>query len=363
MNDVELRRALDRRRQVEHLVQLPRPHRRVVPVAARVGGCEARGGGAVAGGKQRDVVAAPHEPLGEQPRDELDGSGAGRRERRGDGGDLGDAERPHTRCSRSSVDEHASCLEVLLSDLRGPGRVVRVVGVDARHGLDGFVRRRERQQAFARRQVTRPGRVLHDRRAPGREIAFGPIAEPAAPRRHVGVLGDAELAMRRLDEVAIALGRPRDLHRRERRPAVRLEQLLGTVDRQLEARARSRRQVDEAKELDVLVAADVREALDRPAHDGREAVALRCGVGAPQRGHHRLPGLLPRELAGRHRAAVGADVRAEREEPIEAAEEVDVPLFVLRDGELRERRVGIDEHAARDASRTRRARTTCRPRD
>ena len=97
VNDVELRRALDRRRQVEHLVELPRPHRRVVPVAAWIGGCESRGGRGVAGREQRDVVAALHEPFGQQPRNELDGSGAGRRKRRGDGGDLGDAEWLHTR--------------------------------------------------------------------------------------------------------------------------------------------------------------------------------------------------------------------------------------------------------------------------
>ena len=266
-------------------------------------------------------MAAPHEPLGEQPRDELDGSGAGRRKRRGDGCDLRDAERPHTRVLEQRR-EHASRLEVLLRDLARPGRVMCVVGVDARHGLDGLVRRREGQQPFARGQMTRPRRVLHDGRAPGREIAFGPVAEPAAPRRDVGVLGDAELPARRLDEVAVVLGRAGDLHRRQRRPAVRLEQLLRTVDRELEARpVRAGRSMKRRNSTSLLPPTSVKLSIVQLMTDVKRS---RCGA-ASVRQSEVTTGC---QVFCHVNSPVGtaqpsrADVGAEREQPIEAAEEV-----------------------------------------
>ena len=72
-------------------------------------------------------------------------------------------------------------------------------------------------------------------------------------------------------------------------------------------------------------------------------------AGAPEIGHDRLPGLVPGELAGRHVGRRRADVGAEREQAVEAAEEVDVPRLALRDRELREHRIRVDEHASRDA--------------
>ena len=121
------------------------------------------------------------------------------------------------------------------------------------------------------------------------------------------------------------------------------------IDRQLEPWTGARGQIEKPQELDVLVAADVREALDRPAHDGRVAVALRRLVRPPQRGHDRLPRLLPAEVSRRHGAPVGPDVRSEREQMGEPAEELHVPLVVLRDGQLRKRGIGINEDAPRDA--------------
>jgi hypothetical protein len=92
----------------------------------------------------------------------------------------------------------------------------------------------------------------------------------------------------------------------------------------------------------VLVAADVGEALDLPRHHGGE-VPTRC-AGAPVIERDRLPRLVPDEITRWHGRPGRANVGAESEEVIEAAEELDVPRLGLRDGQLRERRVGVDEH-------------------
>src|ERR1041385_8649611 len=54
--------------------------------------------------------------------------------------------------------------------------------------------------------------------AAGRQITLRAIAEPARSRRDVGVLGDAELGLRLLNEPAIVPQRPRHGHRSEERP-------------------------------------------------------------------------------------------------------------------------------------------------
>ncbi len=62
----------------------------------------------------------------------------------------------------------------------------------------------------------------------------------------------------------------------------------------------------------------------------------------------RLPGLVPGEIADRNRRRGRADVRTEREQAIEPPEELHVPGLRFGDGELRERRIGVDEDLARD---------------
>src|SRR5690349_5605752 len=112
--------------------------------------------------------------------------------------------------------------------------------------------------------MRRPAGVLHERRPPRRQVAFGPVAEPAGPRRYVGVLGDAELGLRAADEVAVLVRRAGHAHGIDGLPAVLTQQLLRSVDGELEALRRPRRQIDEAHELLILVAADVGEAFDLP---------------------------------------------------------------------------------------------------
>src|SRR2546426_5285165 len=193
-----------------------------------------------------------------------------------------------------------------------------------------------------------PARVLHQRRTAGGEVALGAVAEPAGAVRDVRVLGDAELGLRPLDELAILPRRARHGHRVDRVPAVLLQELLRTVDRELESLRRPRRQLDELDELLILVATHVGEALDLPRHDAREEIAW-VHVGAPVADRDRLPRLVPRELASRNRRGRRADVRPEREQTIEPLEELHVPRLRLGDGELRERRIGVDEDLVRNA--------------
>src|SRR4051812_40559148 len=94
-----------------------------------------------------------------------------------------------------------------------------------------------------------PAGVLHERRAARREVARRTIAEPAGSIRDVGVLGDAELRLRAVDEVAVVAGRPRDVHGIDGVPAVLPQELLRAVDRELERLRRARRQIDELDEL------------------------------------------------------------------------------------------------------------------
>ena len=224
----------------------------------------------------------------------------------------------------------------------------RVVALDPGETVDRLLDGGERDQARSRREVAAPSGVLHDGGTSRGQVAGGPVAEPSGPVRDVGVLRHPELGLRPPDEVAIAVRGAGYAHRVDRRPAVLAQQFVGPVDGQLETRRGARRQVDEPDELPVLVAVDVREALRLPGHDGGEAVAGRWAVGTPQAGHDRLPGLVPREPAGRDIAGRGTDVGAEREEVIELPEEVDVPGDALRDGELREHRVRVDEDPLRD---------------
>src|SRR4029079_623399 len=61
-----------------------------------------------------------------------------------------------------------------------------------------------------------------------------------------------------------------------------------------------------------------------------------------------LPRFVPDEITRWHGRPGRADVGAEGEEVIEAAEELDVPGLGLCDGQLRERRVGGDKHLSWD---------------
>ena len=244
--------------------------------------------------------------------------------------------------------QHRAGFEILPCDLTRAADMAIVARVDRLDPGDSLFRRREREQAFARRQVRSPAGVLNQCRPSGGEIALGAIAEPARTRGHIRVLRHAELGFRLLDEVAILSGRARHRHGVDRVPAELPQQLLRSVDGELERLRRPRRHVHELDELLILVAADVGEALDLPGHHRGEAIPRR-GVRAPVGHGHRLPGFVPAERAGRNRAGGGgADVGAEGEEMIEALEELHVPRLGLGDGELGERRIGIDEHASRD---------------
>src|SRR5437016_8285536 len=88
-----------------------------------------------------------------------------------------------------------------------------------------------------------PAGVLHQRRAAGREITLRAIAEPTRPGCDVRVFGDTEFGLRAMDEVAVLRWRSRDAHGIHGLPAMFTQQRLRSVDPQLEALARTRRQI------------------------------------------------------------------------------------------------------------------------
>src|SRR5256885_10979062 len=102
--------------------------------------------------------------------------------------------------------------------------------------------------------MRRPSGVLDDSGTSGGEVALCAIAEPAGPRRDVRVFGDAKLRARLLNEIAVIPQRARDTHRVHRPPAVFTQQILRSIDRELERLSRLRREIDESHEFLILVA-------------------------------------------------------------------------------------------------------------
>src|SRR5207249_4758776 len=113
------------------------------------------------------------------------------------------------------------------------------------------------------------------------------------------VLRDAELRARLLNEGAVIPERARYPHRVHRSPAVLAQQLLRSVDGELKWLRGLRRQIDEADELLILVAADVGEAFDLPGHRARTTIRPRDSKTNPRR--RRTRGRRPRLCRGRFR--------------------------------------------------------------
>jgi hypothetical protein len=98
--------------------------------------------------------------------------------------------------------------------------VPRVVAANPRHAVDGFLHGAEHQQAFAGRQLVADPCVLDQRGLAAGEVADGAIADPAAARRHVHLLRDAELGAGRLDVLLIVFRRLNDFCGIHKLPAV-----------------------------------------------------------------------------------------------------------------------------------------------
>ena len=92
MDDVEVARQLDGRGEVQHFVQLPRPHVFVVPVALLVDRVQLGLGLRIGRGEERDVLAFRDQPFGEQRRHQLDRARLERRYLGGDRGDMRDSQ-------------------------------------------------------------------------------------------------------------------------------------------------------------------------------------------------------------------------------------------------------------------------------
>src|SRR5689334_229629 len=100
--------------------------------------------------------------------------------------------------------------------------------------------------------MRRPTGILHDGGPAGREVTLRPIAEPSGLRRHIRVLGNAELRFRTLNEVSILIRSFRNFHCWDRTPSVLSQDVMRPIHSDLERLPGSRRQVDELHELLIL---------------------------------------------------------------------------------------------------------------
>src|SRR5438128_93198 len=98
------------------------------------------------------------------------------------------------------LPQHDRRFEVLLGDRPGGPRMPLVVRVELRQRGEHVVLIAKREQALAGRKPVAETRVLMEDRPSGGQIARATVAEPAAARDHVGVLGDAEVGIRAGDE-------------------------------------------------------------------------------------------------------------------------------------------------------------------
>src|SRR5262249_15220654 len=85
-----------------------------------------------------------------------------------------------------------------------------------------------------------------------------------------------------------------------------------------------------------------------PGHEGCETLARRR-LSNPVLERERLPRLVPCEFSSWNCRGRGADVRREREQPVEASKGFDIPWLGLRDGQLCEDQIRVDEDLARDS--------------
>ena len=124
VDEVEVAGALDRCRDVAHLVEFPRPHVEVLDVALRERGVQRGGRARAARREQRDVHAAAHQAFGEEPGHQLDGARAGRRQGHRHRADVCETKRTrHESSSGKQARQHAPGVEMVTSDL--PSRAAR----------------------------------------------------------------------------------------------------------------------------------------------------------------------------------------------------------------------------------------------
>src|SRR5688500_11179223 len=91
---------------------------------------------------------------------------------------------------------------MLLGDRPGGAAVSVVIGCNALRARNGTLQVRKPEQPLADGKVRAETGVLHERRAPRREVAHGAVAEPAAVRLDIDALRDGELRPGALDVVA-----------------------------------------------------------------------------------------------------------------------------------------------------------------
>src|SRR5262249_7623833 len=128
--------------------------------------------------------------------------------------------------------------EVLLGDLSRRPAVGAVVRADLVEGVEDLVHAPEGEQPAAGRQYLAEARVLGDYRTARGQVARAAVAEPAAARTNVLVLGHRELAGRSNDVLAVRFHPPREGGTVHHAPAVAAEAPdragVGAAERELE---------------------------------------------------------------------------------------------------------------------------------
>src|SRR5262245_1567147 len=107
--------------------------------------------------------------------------------------------------------EHDRRVEVLAGDLACRLRVAFVGGAYLVDRCCRIIDRPKRQQPLPARQCVTEAGVLHDDRAPARQVGRAPIAEPTAPGRAEHVLAHAPLGPAVAEIVEEGVDRARDM--------------------------------------------------------------------------------------------------------------------------------------------------------
>src|SRR3989442_3875768 len=125
---------------------------------------------------------------------------------------------------RQHAREHDVVTEAVARDGGRRAAVALVVRIDALDRVEDLLHRREAEQPFAGWQVIAESGFLRDHRPACRKVGCRSIAEPAAARPCVLILGDSELSARPADVLSVPVEIARQARRVPHLPTLAFEQ-------------------------------------------------------------------------------------------------------------------------------------------